>query len=155
MVAAPLPHDEYNRIANLRRFEILDTAAEEAFDRYTRIAAKILNVPISLISLVDDVRQWFKSHHGLDARETPRDWAFCAYAILAPDQLVVPDAAEDPRFSDNPLVTGEPGIRFYVSVHSPVSLVQRSASALNPNGFPACQTAEVLIRWGHEVEGTA
>ncbi|MEI8396573.1 MAG: response regulator [Rhodospirillaceae bacterium] len=113
MSAAPLPNDEENRLAALQDFGILDSAAEEAFDRYTRLAAKILHVPISLVSLVDNVRQWFKSHHGLEARETTRDWAFCAYAILGSDPLVVPDAMENPRFCDNPLVTGAPGIRFY------------------------------------------
>ncbi len=84
MVAAPIPDDELRRLAALRDFEILVTSPSEAFDRCTRLAAKILGVLISAISLVDEVRQWFKSHHGFDASETPRDWAFCAHAILTP-----------------------------------------------------------------------
>ncbi|CAK0756959.1 two-component system, sensor histidine kinase [uncultured Gammaproteobacteria bacterium] len=113
MAPAPIPDNEKERLAELRSFEILDSPPEEVFDRYTRLAAKILNVPIAAISLVDEVRQWFKSHHGLDASETPRDWAFCAHAILEAEPLVVPDATLDPRFCDNPLVTGAPDIRFY------------------------------------------
>src|SRR5579859_3366293 len=113
MVAAGLPANERQRLESLHSFEILDTQAEEAFDRFTRIAARMLGVPIALVSLVDEARQWFKSHHGIDATETPRDWAFCAYAIQDDKILVVDDATKDPRFADNPLVTGVPDIRFY------------------------------------------
>ena len=113
MVAAGLPANERQRLESLHSFEILDTQAEEAFDRFTRIAARMLGVPIALVSLVDEARQWFKSHHGIDATETPRDWAFCAYAIQDDKILVVDDASKDPRFADNPLVTGVPDIRFY------------------------------------------
>jgi signal transduction histidine kinase len=113
MVAAGIPANESERLQALRDLEILDTLAEEAFDRFTRIAAGLLGAPIALVSLVDEARQWFKSHHGLDATETPRDMAFCAYAVLNDDLLVVDDATKDPRFADNPLVTGAPDIRFY------------------------------------------
>ena len=113
MGRAPLPENERQRLAALRDLGILDTAAEEAFDRFTRLAAAMLDVPIALVSLVDETRQWFKSHHGLDVSETPRDMAFCAHAILQEDLLVVTDARLDPRFADNPLVTGTPDIRFY------------------------------------------
>jgi signal transduction histidine kinase len=113
MGAAPLPDDERKRLTALRDMEILDTAAEEAFDRFTRLAANLLGVPIALVSLIDEFRQWFKSRHGLEAEETPRDWAFCAHAILDDAILVVDDARLDPRFADNPLVTGAPDIRFY------------------------------------------
>jgi GAF domain-containing protein len=112
--AAPLPADESSRLQALRELLILDTPAEERFDRIVRFAAQELDVPIALISLVDAERQWFKARVGLDACSTPRDAAFCAYAILRPEVLVVPDATRDPRFADNPLVTGPPGIRFYV-----------------------------------------
>jgi len=113
MAAASFPPNERERLEALRSFEILDTQAEEAFDRFTRIAAGIIGVPIALVSLVDEARQWFKARHGLDAEETPRDMAFCAHAILKDEILVVDDATKDPRFSNNPLVTGAPDIRFY------------------------------------------
>ena len=109
----PMPSDESERLAALQALAILDTKPEQAFDRLTRIAAKVFDAPIALVSLVDRDRQWFKSRHGLDATETPRQWAFCAHAILCDRPMVVPDAATDPRFSDSPLVTGAPHIRFY------------------------------------------
>ncbi len=110
----PVPADEAARLAALRSLDILDTDPEEAFDDLAALAASVCQAPIGLISLVEDGRQWFKSRVGWTAAgETPRDVSFCAHAILQPDLLVVPDAAADPRFADSPLVTGEPGVRFY------------------------------------------
>ena len=110
---APLPSDEEQRLAALHDYEILDTLPEQVFDDLTQLAAQICDVPISVVSLVDADRQWFKSKVGLDVDETPRDLAFCAHAIHSPELLVVKDAREDERFADNPLVTGAPDIRFY------------------------------------------
>ncbi len=104
---------ERARLAALARYEILDTEPEEAFDRLTRLASKLTGNPIALVSLIDHSRQWFKSKVGLEASETDRALAFCDHAIRGHDILHVPDATKDKRFSDNPLVTGEPGIRFY------------------------------------------
>lgn len=110
---APLPINERDRLEALRSYEILDTAAEADFDDLVEVASAVFDVPIAVITLVDVERQWFKAKVGLDATETPRDHAFCAHAILRDETLVVPDATDDPRFSDNPLVTADPSIRFY------------------------------------------
>ncbi len=113
---AKLPTDEKDRIDALNSIGILDSGSEDFFDGITRIAAKVLDVPIALVSLVDTDRQWFKSKVGLDIDETHRDFAFCAHAILSSDPLIVENANDDPRFSDNPLVTSDTNIRFYVGV---------------------------------------
>jgi len=113
MPAAPIPKDEDARLAALRRYEILDSGSEAEYDDLTKIAAHICGTPIALITLVDSERQWFKARVGLDAAETPRDQAFCAYAIHDSATFIVPDAVEDQRFSDNALVLGDPRIRFY------------------------------------------
>jgi GAF domain-containing protein len=114
MQSAALPPDEADRLAALERYQILDTAPEADFDDLTRLAAQICGTPIALISLVDANRQWFKSRRGVDSSETAREIAFCAHAILEPDELfIVPDTYQDERFHDNPLVTGAPYIRFY------------------------------------------
>ncbi len=107
------PDDEPQRIEALYSCCILDTPAEERFDRITRLARTIFKTRIALISLVDTDRQWFKSRQGLEVAETSRDISFCGHAILNRDIFVIPDALEDERFVDNPLVTGEPNIRFY------------------------------------------
>jgi diguanylate cyclase (GGDEF)-like protein len=121
MIAPPIPADEDARRATLRVLQILDTDPDERFDRITRMARRIFQVPIALVSLVDADRQWFKSAQGLEVRETPRDVSFCGHAILSDDILLVPDAHRDPRFADNPLVTGPPHVRFYAGcpVRSP------------------------------------
>ena len=106
-------NEESRRIEALRLYAVLDTATEQAFDDLTRLAANICQKPISLVSLVDKERQWFKSRHGLDATETPRDHAFCAHTIQSDKIMVVEDAHNDRRFASNPLVTGSPNIRFY------------------------------------------
>lgn len=107
------PSNEHERLAALKALDILDTESEERFDRLTRLAKRLFDVPIALVSLVDSDRQWFKSCHGLSARETPRDISFCGHTILGDEPMVVTDTLNDPRFSDNPLVTDEPHIRFY------------------------------------------
>jgi diguanylate cyclase (GGDEF)-like protein/PAS domain S-box-containing protein len=111
----PRPHDESRRLAALRLLGVLDTPPEERFDRLARLASAAIGTPIALVSLVDEDRQWFKARVGLDATETPREYAFCAHAIADdnPGPFVVPDATLDARFADNPLVTGAPHIRFY------------------------------------------
>ncbi|MDT3420481.1 diguanylate cyclase (GGDEF)-like protein [Pseudomonas protegens] len=107
------PNNEALRIQTLRELNVLDTSPEERFDRLTRLAKRLFNVPIALVSLVDADRQWFKSCVGLDVSETSRDISFCGHAILGDQILTVPDAGLDERFHDNPLVVGAPGIRFY------------------------------------------
>lgn len=112
-VPAQEPDNEAERLAALRALAVLDTAPEERFDRLTRIAKAAFDVPIALVSLVDSNRQWFKSCIGVDVGETPRDQAFCAHAILGKTVFHIPDALQDERFADNPLVTGPARVRFY------------------------------------------
>lgn len=113
MLEPKIPADEAERLETLRALKILDSAPEERFDRLTRMAKRMFGVSISLVSVVDCNRQWFKSAQGLDARETPRNISFCGHAILGEDLFIVSNASADPRFHDNPLVTGAPNIRFY------------------------------------------
>ncbi len=110
---APLPDGEERRLDALHALRVLDTPPEERFDRYTRIAAGLFDVPIALVSLVDRDRQWFKSNYGSDVTEAPREVAFCAHTILDGGVLQVPDALQDERFADNPAVTGQQRVRFY------------------------------------------
>lgn len=124
--AVPLPENEAERLKALADYNMLDTLSEQAFDDLTALAAYICKTPIALISLVDADRQWFKSKVGLKISETPREWAFCSYAILqTEDILVVSNAIKDNRFSKNPLVKSNPKIRFYAGV-----------PLVTPNGFP-------------------
>jgi signal transduction histidine kinase len=116
MLPPALSPDETERLAALQALDLLDTPAEARFDRLTRLAARLFGVPIVLVTLVDRERQWFKSRHGLDLGETGRNVSFCGHAILQAEPFIVPDAAQDPRFADNPLVVGTPFIRFYAGM---------------------------------------
>lgn len=122
----PIASDEADRLAALREYDILDTLPEQAFDDLTALAAYICGSPISLLSLTDQHRQWFKSTLGLAVTEIPRELSFCSQAILQPNQLmIVPNALTDDRFAGNPLVTSDPNIRFYAG-----------APLITPEGFP-------------------
>ncbi len=115
-VTWPLPFEEKARLQELRNLWVLDTPNERAFDGISEIAAELLHAPIAAVTLVDEFRQWFKAEVGLGCEETGRDVSFCAHAILKTETMVVEDATQDPRFRDNPLVTGPLGIRFYAGV---------------------------------------
>ncbi len=121
MIAAPIPKDDTERLAALHALDLLDTPPEERFDRITRLLSLVMRVPMAFLSLVDADRQWFKSSCGLSTPQTPRAVSFCGHAILSDEAMVVPDAIKDERFRDNPLVTGEPRIRFYAGhpLHGP------------------------------------
>ncbi|MDD7913930.1 GAF domain-containing protein [Polaribacter ponticola] len=114
MISAKHPNNEEERLKILNSYNILDTLPEDEYDAITKIAAGICNTPIALVSIVDEKRQWFKSTYGLNAKETPRDVAFCAHSILQPKELfIINDANLDERFHDNPLTTQEPNVVFY------------------------------------------
>ncbi len=110
---APKPKNEVKRIQVLWQYDVLDTAPEQVFDDFTTLAALICGAPISLITLVDENRQWFKSKFGVSLKETSRDVSMCAHAILQKELFIVSDATKDRRFKDNPLVVSAPKIRFY------------------------------------------
>jgi PAS domain S-box-containing protein len=116
MQTPEIPANESDRLVALDRYHILDTLPEQVYDDLTQLAADICGTPIALISLVDKDRQWFKSRVGLEATETPRDISFCGHAVAAKATLNIPDARQDPRFADNPLVASDPNIRFYAGV---------------------------------------
>lgn len=116
MRVPPIPGDEAARLKELYSLNVLDTPPSPALDAIVRLASKELGVPTSLVSLVDERRQWFKARLGLNATETSRDISFCGHVVASGEPMVVTDAAEDPRFFDNPLVTGAPFIRFYAGI---------------------------------------
>jgi phosphoserine phosphatase RsbU/P len=113
ITAPPVPINEIERLADLQALKILDTPPEERFDRIVALAAATFDVPIAYIALVDSDRQWFKATHGLEISETKREISFCGHTILQKEPLIIPDATQDERFRDNPLVLGEPYTRFY------------------------------------------
>ena len=113
---APLPTNEAERLAALKEYHILDTGNEQSYDDITALAAHICKVPIAMISLVDEARQWFKSRLGVEPQQTPREVAFCAHTILQDKPFIVRDATKDRRFAGSALVTGEPHIRFYAGI---------------------------------------
>jgi len=127
MTKPPIPDNEVERLAAVREYNIIDSLPEMDYDNLTRIAAEICQMPVSLITIMDAERQWFKSHHGTDLTENSRDLTFCAHGMINPEvPLIVPDATKDPRFSENPIVTGPFNIRFY----SGISLINESGYVL-------------------------
>jgi len=139
-MSAPSPSVELARVAALDRYAILDTEPEQAFDDLVVLAAHVCRAPIAMLSLVDDHRQWFKSKVGVEIRETPRETSFCAHAIQQRNLFIVPDTLDDGRFRDNPLVLGEPHIRFYAG-----------APLVNEDGF-ALGTLCVIDRQPRELD---
>lgn len=113
MLAPDMPRNETDRLATLHGLQLLDSKADDGFDRLTELATQIFDVPMAMITLIDEDRQWFKSHQGLSVCETPRRISFCGHVVADGQPMVVNNALRDPRFSDNPLVTGAPFIRFY------------------------------------------
>ena len=160
MINAPIPNNEQDRLAALHHYLILDTLPEKAFDEIVWLVSYVCQTPVAYISIIDKERQWFKSKIGLTAAETQRDIAFCAHAILDSQTMVVPDTLNDIRFADNPLVIGDPKIRFYAGSplvskdgyplgtlcavdHQPRNLTQLQFEAL---GVLARQT-EILLEY--------
>lgn len=136
------PADESTRLDTLRALDILDTLPEERFDRLTRLAKRLFDVPIALVSLVDTDRQWFKSCVGLPVSETSRDISFCGHAILGDGILMIPDTLLDERFHDNPLVTDEPNLRFYAGYPLRVPNGSRLGTLCLLDVEPRCLSAE-------------
>jgi diguanylate cyclase (GGDEF)-like protein len=149
-----IPSNEVSRLETLHALNILDTPREERFDRVTRLARHLFQVPMALVTLIDANRQWFKSTAGLDARETPRDTSFCAHAIHDDNIMVVPNALADSRFADNPNVTGEPHVRFYAGcpLKAPngarlgtLCIVDRQARALSAEDLAALRDLAAIV----------
>jgi diguanylate cyclase (GGDEF)-like protein len=145
MKAPKLPDNEHTRLEALRALNILDTPPEEHFDRVTRMAKRLFNVEISLVSLIDENRQWFKSCAGLEALETPRDISFCGHAILDDKTFIIEDASKDERFFDNPLVTGPPFIRFYAGQPLIMSNGDKLGTLCIIDSAPKCLTADDVL----------
>lgn len=141
---------ENARVNSLKEYNILDSISEQEYDDITRLASEICQTPISLISLIDDSRQWFKSHHGLAIRETPKEFAFCTHTIKDPSKVfVVPDSRADVRFSANPLVTGDPNVIFYAGAPlidsngyalGSLCVIDQTPKSLSQNQLAALQT---------------
>jgi PAS domain S-box-containing protein len=161
MFVPPMPKDELQRLIALRSLHILDTPPEERFDRITRLAISFFRVPIALITLIEEKRQWFKSHYGTEIVETPREVAFCAHAILDHDPLVIPDTLLDPRFVNHPLVVHAPHIRFYAGCPirdidgytlGTLCIIDRVPRQLNEEGRQALRD---MATWAeHEINTT-
>lgn len=139
-MAAASPSIEAARIAALNRYAILDTEPEQSFDDLVTLAAHICKTPMAMLSLVDEHRQWFKSKVGVQVHETPREVSICTHAIQQDELFIVPDTRQDPRFRDNPLVVGEPRVRFYAG-----------APLINEDGF-ALGTLCVVDREPRELD---
>jgi len=150
-----IPENELQRLATLRALNVLDTDAEERFDRITRLTRRIFSLPICVVTLVDAERQWFKSRQGLEVTETPREISFCGHAINQDDIFIVNDALKDPRFSDNPLVTEQPHIRFYagypLTIHRQYRVGTLCLIGTEPREFTA-EDIETLTDLGEMVE---
>ncbi|MFB2680042.1 GGDEF domain-containing protein [Shewanella mangrovisoli] len=155
MQLPPVPENELQRLATLRALNVLDTDAEERFDRITRLTRRIFALPICLVTLVDANRQWFKSRQGIEVEQTPRDISLCAHAINYDGIFVVHDALKDPRFCDNPLVTEPPHIRFYVgyplTIHGEFRVGTLCLIGNEPRDFTE-EDAETLTDLGQMVE---
>jgi len=153
MIEPATPNDELLRVAELCELQVLDTPSEERFDRITRTAQRLFGVPIALISLIDENRQWFKSKQGLDASQTPRSISFCGHAILRESAFIISDTLQDERFHDNPLVIGPPHIRFYAGMplHGPNGYRLGTLCLIDqaPRDFPESQVAALadLAAW--------
>lgn len=154
MIAAPIPHDEDKRLQALRALLILDTPPEERFNRITAFAAFEFDVPIVLLSLIDDDRQWCKSTFGTAFCSSSRDISFCGHAILQDQIMVIEDAAQDVRFHDNPLVIGEPHIRFYAGAQlvlptgeavGSFCLIDRKPRTLDENDLSILSTLRQMV----------